>query len=304
MLYKNDELYKMTAADHKYVKQRFPVFPIKLTYPDSRIKPSKSKHNRLPDKPNSISFPMSAPVKSKMGTESWRYAENRIIGTNGRVIWSPTNLVIRSMRLLQEEDIELIFWLIKCCPFLEEGDNFNGRVPKCAIEDLVGKAEKKATKEADVAKMKALIYAPDIGLSEKELRTVAKAYFISGVDDLSHAQVKLAVETMVNRDKREGIKNFLNLVDADAALKVRSSIQRAIDKEVITYMVDKRTWAWVTPQGEKNEPICQITAGNEPHQALYDYFLGDKQFATELATALTGSKVVASKTADVPGPEE
>jgi len=303
MLYKNNEIYTLTAADHKYVKQRFPKFPIKLTYPESRVKPSRSKHNKLPDKPNSISFPFVATVKTKTGTESWRYAENKIIGTNGKVIWSPHNMILRGMRMLQEEDIELVYWLIKCCPHLEGGNNFNGKVPKCAIEDLVGQAERKAMHEEQLATVKALIYSSKVGLGEKKLRTVAKAYFIRDVDELTYAQVKLAVEMVVHRDKRSGVENFLKLVEADAVLEIRSSLQKAIDNNIITFMEPNRTWAWVTEQGKKNEPICQIRPSSNPYESLYDYYLGDKHFADEVASLLSGKRATKPKTAEVPGPE-
>lgn len=304
MLYKNDELYKLTAADHKFITQMFTKFPIRLTYPESRVRPSRSKHNRLPDKPNSISFPLHATVKTDTGTQSWRYCENRMIGTDGRIVWSPHNLVLRGTIMLQKEDVELIYWLIKFCPFLEGGQNFNGKVPKCVIEDLVGQAERKAQKEALIATMKALIYSDQVGLGEKKLRVVAKAYFIPEVDDLSYAQVKLAVEAMVNRDKINGIHKFLDLAEADQTLEIKANLQDAVDRDIITFMAQKRTWAWKTGQGLKNEPICVINPGNDPNEALYDYFIGDRKFAQELLLALKGKSVAVPEGAEVAGPEE
>lgn len=303
MLYKNDELYRLTAQEHKEIRQLYPKFPIKLTYPASRVKPSRLAHNKLPDKPNSISFPFVATVKTKEGSDVWRYAENKIIGTNGKIVWSPHNFFLRGSRWLQAEDIELIYWLVRCCPFLEGGDNWNGKVPKCAIEDLRGEAEKKAAREAEIATMKALIYSPDIGLSEDKLRIIAKAYFIKDVDDLSFPQVKLAVETMVQRDRANGIQNFIDLTKAEITLKIKSSIQQAVDRGIIDYMPNRKMWAWLTEKGLKNEPICQIGAGMNPQEALYEFYLGDKRFAEELESALAGKRVIAVG-GEVPGPEQ
>lgn len=292
MLYKNDKQIELTTAQIGEIKKKYPKFPIRLIYPEARVKKSRSKHNTLPDKPNSISFPFVATVKSKTGVESWRYAENKITGTDGRTIWSPYNLVLRGSITLLETDIELIWWLLNCCPFLEGGKNFNKKTAKCVIEDLRGAAEKKAIKEAQMADVKALIYSPKLGIGEKKLRLTAKAYFIRDVDELSFAQVKLAVEAEINRNKRTGYEKFLELVGAEQALDVRSNLQAAIDKNLITYMVQKKTWAWVTGNGLKNEPICQIGAAANPQEALYDYYLGDRGFAQELASALAGKKVV------------
>ena len=200
--------------------------------------------------------------------------------------------------ILQSTDIELVFWLHNCCPFLQGGLNWNKKTPKCVIEDLVGAAERKAIKEAEMATFKAMIYSPDMGLKESKLRQLAKAYFISDVEELSFAQVKLAVENMVTRDRNNGIKKFLDMAEAKQVMEVRANLQSAIDSKIITYMIAKKTWAWVTANGLKNEPICQIGAVADPTEALYDYYLGNRSFAQELVAALKGEKVVMAAGAD------
>ena len=292
MLYKNDEIYKLTVADHAKLKKKFPKFPVRLIYPAIRVKKSRSKHNRLPDKPNSISFPLGATVRTDTGTQSWRYAENRIIGTDGQIIWSPYNLILRGTMMLQKEDVELLFWLQYCCPFLQGGENFNDKVPKCIFEDLVSAAEIKAEREEQMADVKALIYSTKLGLGEKKLRLLAKAYFISEVEELSLAQVKLAIEAEIRRNKRGGIKQFLELVDAKQALDIRSSLQEAIDKKLITFMAQKRTWAWVTDHGKKNIPFANISVASDPYEALYDYYMGSRKFAQDITAALKGESYV------------
>lgn len=292
MLIKNGEIYKLTAQDHKDVKQRFRKFPVRLVYPNRRVQPNRLAHNTLPDKPNSISFPLEATLKTETGTERWRYCENRIVQTNGAERYMPPNLYFKGSMVLDAHDIELLWWLWKVCPHLENGENYNGKVPKCAIEDLVGEAEIKADREERMATVKALIYSTQVGLGEKRLRQVAKAYFIRDVDELSYAQVKLAIESYINRDKHNGIQKFLDIVDAPQALAVRENIQTAIDRDLITYMSRQKTWAWVTEKGLKNTPIVQVASNAEPHEALYDYYMGDRKFAEELVTVLKGSKVV------------
>jgi hypothetical protein len=300
MLYKNDEIYKLTPADHAKLKKKFPKFPIRLIYPESRVKKSRSKHNTLPDQPNSISFPLVATVRKETGTEQWRYAENKIIGTDGRTIWSPYNLILRGRMLLEAEDIELVYWLQYCCPFLQGGENWNKKVPKCVIEDLVGAAAIKAKREEDLADVKALIYSTKLGLGEKKLRLIAKAYFITEVDGLSLPQVKLAIESTINSDKRTGVEKFLELVEAEQALLIRASLQQAVDREIITFMVQKKTWAWVTGHGKKNDPIAVIGATSDPYEALYDYYLANRKFAQEISSALKGESFVPAEGADEP----
>jgi len=292
MLYKNDQPYTLTAQDHKEIKGRFKKFPLRLVYPAARVQKNRLPHNVLPDKPNSITFPLVATRKTEKGTEHWRYCEHRIVAPNGTVRYTPANLYFKGSTNLDKKDIELIWWLFKICPHLENGENFNNKVPKCAIEDLVGQADIKAEREERIATVKALIYSKQVGLGEKRLRQVARAFFIPGVDELSFSQVKLAVENYISRDKKNGTQRFLDLIDAKQVLEVRENIQKAIDQELITFMVRNKTWAWVTEQGLKNETIVQVAANSEPHEALYDYYMGDRRFAEELISALKGSRVV------------
>lgn len=295
MLYKNDELYKLTMADHGAIKKRFQKFPIRLVYPANRIKPSPSKHNKLPDKPTSISFPLVATVKTNTGTEQWRYAENKIIGEHGKVVWTPHNLVLRGAITLTKSDSELIWWLWKACPVLEGGDNFNGKQAKCAFEDLIGSAEKKAIKEEQIATVKALIYSSRIGLGEEKLRRVAKAYFISGVDDMTLPQVKLLVDNHIQRDRQNGIKNFIELTEGEIELNTRSTIQQAIDENTIRFHEPTKQWAWVMDYGNKVEPFVKIVPGADRNEALYTYYKNNRQFAEDLDAALKGAKVVNKK---------
>ena len=283
-----------TATTEIYTLSLHDALPIsiRLVYPESRVRISREKHNVLPDKPTSISFPFAATVKTKKGAEHWRYAEHKFLSTNGQPVFTPPNLVLRSVRVLQETDIELVYWLLYCCPGLEGGENFNGRMPKCTIEDLVGIAERKVRKEAKLADVKALIYSDRVGLGEKKLRLVAKAYFIRGVDELSYAQVKLAVEFEIKRNKTEGVQKFLDLVDAEQTLSVKSTIQSAIDDQIITFMVKNRTWAWVTENGKKNEAIATIGASADPNEALYSLYMGDVHFAEQLQAAVKGELVI------------
>ena len=296
MLYKNDEVYKMTMADHQKIHKMYPKLPIRLIYPENRVRKSRSKHNKLPDKPTSISFPFVAVVKTTTGTETWRYAEHRIVGNNGQVTFTPHTLT--------DKDMELIFWLVNCCPVLEGGKNNNGKVAKCAIEDLIGIAERKVQKEAGMADVKALLFSNKVGLNESRMRQVAKAYFIPQVDELTFAQIRLALEVEINRDKIEGVQKFLKMIEHDQTLEVRSLLMEAVDSKIISFMLKTRMWAWVTEQGKKNIPIVQTSVGVDPNEALFEYYLGDRQFAQDLVSAVKGEKVLIPEGAGSPHDQE
>jgi hypothetical protein len=68
MLYKNGEPYQLVESEIKEIERYFHnKFPVKIAYPQERIKPNKL--NRLPDKPNSVSFDLKSLVKTDKGSQ-------------------------------------------------------------------------------------------------------------------------------------------------------------------------------------------------------------------------------------------
>lgn len=290
MIYRNGEQYKLTAEDIKLVRLKFRKFPLRLKYPEDRVRKSMSKHNILPDKPNSISFPLEALVKTSSGSETWRYAENRYVDAKGKVVFTPHKLHINGTMVLGETDMELIYFLYAKCPYIEGGKNFQGRA-KAVFEDLIGKAEEKASREEQEATLKALIYSSKVGLPEKKLREVAKAYFIPGVDEMTFAQVKIAMEQSV-RASRGGVETFLVMAEGGDVIEVRAMLQSAIDRGLIKYDPNRKTWFWGTTRGKKAEAIAQVSVSAHPQEALYDFYIGNKDFARNLVNSLKGNKVI------------
>lgn len=286
MLFKNGERYKMTPADEKGLDFN-PEKKPRLIYPKERVRPSLAKDNRLPDKPKSISFPLTAIRTTDKGIDDvWTYCDNYYKDNNGNMKFSPRNFSYTGMVSIKNK--ELLFWFKKVCPWCENGDNFSGKIPKCRIEDLAGDARRRVQEKSANVEFETLLYNERLGLSEEKLRTIAKAYFINGVDEMSLDQVKLALETYVKRDKLEGVSKFLKLADADTIIEIKSRLQKAIDDRIIVFMLRDHKWAWVTENGKKNIEICKISAASEPNNALYEYYLNSSKFQKELLSRLEG----------------
>jgi len=285
MLYKNDEIYKLNPKEITAIEEHFHnKFPLRVTYPPERIIPSRLKHNKLPDKPNSISFDLKAIVKSDNGSEIWRYAENIIIDEKGRKRYTPKKFIFSGVRMLDRKEIELIYFLLNKSEFCQGGKN-EGRMVKFMFEDLVTDAEKKVEKRKLNAKLDMLLYGEELAVPEEKLRDVAKAYFIQGVDAFTLSQVKLALETKIKEDK-DGIHKFFEMVNADEEIKTRVSITRAIDMGILV-MEDKgkaRSWVWKTSQG--TESIFKVPPDKSPNEALYEYYIGNQGFRDDLQSVL------------------
>jgi hypothetical protein len=293
MLYKNDEQIKLNKAEiDSLVKHFHGKFPVKIIYPQERIIPSKLKHNRLPDKPNSISFDLKAIVKTENGAEVWRYAEQVIIDNGGKKKYVPKKFRFSGSRFLERNDIELIYFLLNKSEYCRGGKN-QGKMVKFVFEDLVTEAEKRAEKKEIDTKIDMLLYNKDMGLPEERLRLVAKAYFIKNVDELTLSQVKNTLNDRIH-DGKSGPDKFFDMVNADEELNTRASIQKAIDMQLLVYDLGKKTWEWKTSEG-KREQICKVPPTKAPQDALFDVFMGDKGFREDVQAALLTKNPKAGK---------
>lgn len=290
MLYKNDQVYKLAPKDLKLLLDKFTRFPMAITYPPERIVPSRSKSNRKPDQPNSISFPLNAVLKTKMGADHWRYADNVIIKEHGVRKYTPRNLRFDGRMILQEEDAELAWFLYTKSIYCKGGLNHHGKTVKFVFEDLISDAEKQARIEAVRVRVKSLIYDVQLGLSEEKLRAVAKAYFIKNVDALSYAQVKIALEHQIGRDKKGGLQKFIDMTNADELIEIKMRMQVLMDLKRLKFEITKKEWWWV--EGDKKiEVICKVAPGSNPTDILYDYYMGNKDFQEVVETVETSKTV-------------
>ena len=294
MLYKNEEIYdlRMKPDEIKSIEKHFhDKFPVKVTYPSDRIKPSRLPHNRLPDKPASISFPLTATVKTKNGIETWRYAENVLTDSAGRKKYVPELFMLEEKKMLKRNDIELIYFLLRKSEFCLGGDN-QGERPKFMFEDLVSEAEKRVEKKLTQQKIDVLLFG-DMALPEERLREVASALWIN-VDDRTFAQVRLDIDNWINKTK-DGADKFFDLVNADEELDARNSIQKAINLKLLYCNATNKTWYWSVPGG-KDTVICKIppdVANNT--EGLYTYYKGSKDFQEDVKAVLISKKAPAKK---------
>ena len=277
MLYKNDEPYKLMPNDTKVLFDKFKKFPLTIIYPPERVVKSRSKENTTPDKPNSMSFPLSATVKSIKGTEHWRYAENVIIKEHGVRKYTPKNFHFNGQFSFEEKDVELAWFLYTKSSYGKGCLNYNGKTAKFMFEDKISEAERKADVESEKTRFKNMIYGGELGLSEERLRAVAKAYNIRNVDNLSYSQVKLAVEHTVERDTKGGMKKFIEMTHMDDFIKTRSRLQVLLDSAKLRYDIPKKEWQWIE-DGKRVEGICKVPPGANPNDVLYDHFMGNRSF--------------------------
>jgi hypothetical protein len=300
MLYKNDDPYKMDKNELAEVRKFFHnKFPVKVVYPPERITKSRLPHNRLPDKPNSISFDLKSTVRTLDGAAVWRYADDMIFDAKGKKKYIPKKFRFNGGRYLDEKDIELIFFLLKKSEvrYLNE-DELKAdkklkqpRQPKFMFEDLVTEADKKAEGKALESKITVLLYNKELGLPEERIRLVAKAYHIKGVDELTFSQVRILLDNKIHDKKLGGPDKFFEMVNADEELEARASLQKAIDLNYLKYDMAKNTWFWNTDGENGKSIICKVSRNDIPVENLFNMYRGDENFREDIkALVLTKGK--------------
>lgn len=301
MLYENQKPYQLSQTQINAVHKELNL-PIRIVYTSEQIR--KSRLNPVPDKPASINIPLKVNLKTLHGFKEYRYAENVVQDAAGKIKYTPHSLPFFGDRVLTELDIEFIWFILFWCPYCKNNKLTpeQRKRPRFEIEDAVTKAELEAAAKRNIAKVNTMIYDLDVGLSEENLRKIAKAYFIPNVDKLTRAQVELTIEGRIfaeEKAKRHGLKRFLQLSDADEELENRGKIQSALDREIIIYVPTKKMWAWVNEKNKPGQEICRITGGANSHDALHDWMAVNDEFREALNDHLKGQSVVAKKPENV-----
>lgn len=295
MLYKNDEQVILNQKEISAVEKFFHnKFPVVVVYPRDRIVPSRLKHNRLPDKPNSIAFDLKSVVKEEGGASVWRYADDVLFDKNGNRKYIPKKFRYNGKRFLERKDMELIYFLLTKSEhrlISEEELAANKALtqsprPKFMFEDLITEAEKKAEAKALESRISVLLYNKELGLPEERIRLVAKAYHIKDVDDMSLPQVKILLEGKIYDKKLGGPDKFFDMVNADEELEARANIQKLIDIKNIKYDEGKCAWFWNVEGDNGKTLITKVTKADIPVEKLYEMYRGDESFREDIKAVI------------------
>lgn len=287
MLIKNGKVYELKDSEKKELKKVFKADALRLVYPSERVKQPTDPFNKLPDKPRSISFSLTAKRVVNKQTEIWTWCERTYNDENGNPIYVPSQMQFSGSKLL--EDLELIWWFYNLCPYLKGGKNFNGKLPKCEIEDLVKKADDLVEQKELQAELNTMLYNKQVGLTEAQVRQACKALFIKASDTKDLSSLKLELEARILANKKDGIQRFKDLMNTPQVVQVRSIIQKSIDLGILYYVIPKKSWYMKSPEdspGKKGEKIVDVPIGINENEAIYEYYTNNGQFAQSLVIAV------------------
>ena len=214
-----------------------PGFPKRTKGIDHRGK----EVSNLTELTNPMLVPLQANVKGKLGMESWAYCKGapKLLPNN---LWEATGkrsvFVEDSITVSLKREPELAFFLYYKSPV------FKANLLKISDPTADARAEgDKARAELD---LQTALYGT-LG-EEEQLKIVAQAYGVSGVDKKHPDAIRKELKNIViagNKKKRsdptaKGIKEFLEEMKVTDSVRLRSLIMTMVDNKKIVWSGDGR----------------------------------------------------------------
>lgn len=276
MLYKNNEIYKLTKEETKKFSKKttYLLMPhyFKYDHQDERIR-----------KPNSI---MMEPFYILFDTESGgstevRYAkttpQKKIENGNTYEMWNPSEVEFpQSAKIVVENDPEMNYFLAN---HPQNDANPKRDANKRSVFYPENRAEL-AAKNVKIAQKKfdaiAMIFHPTDGLDEKNLRLVASCY-PDLVQQSQNADFTLEQLQDALRRKAEESPEFFLKSARSPRTKLKHLVNAAVAAKHLRYVPSKKTWFKVEAEQER-DVIVTVKEGQDAIEKLIDYLqLDDKR---------------------------
>lgn len=174
--------------------------------------------------------------------------------------------------------MDLLFFLHYCSEFCEGGEGYNEKkTAMFAIHNPKLRAVEEVKQEKAVIRLKELLFDEQRGLTEKDVKAMAKALFVPEVDNMDDAEVRIAVRNKVVSDKK-ALERFNLMYSDDKMLEQRTYISDAISVGFIQHVMADGNWYYTDKQGDKTQPIVKVinTSDTGKVDELYEYFRDDK----------------------------
>jgi len=166
----------------------------------------------------------------------------------------------------QRENNDLFVWLMNH-PRRAKNKNGDGtKRPIFYLEDKnVEAAEKVSLKEAE-ATMKKYLYDPESRLPEDDLRIIAKALRVVGVDNMERALVQTNIEKKCSKNPNL----FLGMKSIGKEVEMRSNLHVASEKGILSFNGVKMKWILNNfDSGGKSELVTVRKTENEMDALIY-----------------------------------
>lgn len=287
MLYKNDELFKITDEIIEKVKSAVGKFPVTIKMPDFFY--TQSKGNDKPDRPAMAVVALTAQTNSATeGSVKWNYCTRRK-GTKEQPVYIYTGQGRESNALefvdsmtVSEGEIDLLYFLLYISPLryipgesdrekADRGVRPNQRF-MFVIENKNKEAAKKiATRQTRLKVENAIMK----DLKMEDLKKVASAMGCSNVDIKEELELRdelMNIVEFTEKATKDGYEKFTIAAKLDMVTEVKGTIQKALDYNVIAFNEKNDVVVYLKQNGHKGRTITGPIGPRNLRESL-EFFL-------------------------------
>lgn len=292
----NGRTFSYNKQERDEIKEKFGI-PIELVYASKHIKTNK-KSGRL-EMPEQLGLPCEATVVTEgKGADVITYYQREIPGKyNEPPQYEPKTLEIKKSRTIGWEDLDLIYFLYFCSPYVENGKAYDkNKSVHFKIKDDYAEAVSVLERDEIIADVEYHIFNKKSGLPELQIREIAKAYYVPNVDDKKIEQVRIELRNALKKlGFEKGYKAFHKEIKVEDIIESKRVIQEAIDYNVLYFDNSKRPYKWVTITHEdgkkKEEKLVVVSGSRDSKQTLVDNLKANSTMLETLKELVADEKV-------------
>ena len=245
-----------------------------------------------------VAVRLSHNYRTKEGSlQKWIYYENTV-QQEKKTKYFPRNYMLKYHMIFTEQDVELLFYLIyisgHCEPLigLTEQNKLKKRTYMILNDPTAGAIKAGNMRRAET-KVSSMLYDPDI-LGEKELRILAKSYYIQDVDNIDELDVlrDRIFKIVLKGSDKDSVEKFLEKANMGNLTKIQAMITEAIDKRVI-HIKDqpsgRKAWIFLDVEGKDGALIYETLPQERPKKALTDLLMSNSSVVETIEKQLAVS---------------
>lgn len=248
--------------------------------------------------PPSISIPAYASVMEADGGHEYRYATNHSI-VNKKDTYFPASIGVPEGGR-RESDLDLLFFLMCCSPFLKDGEAFrNEKALKPEHQPYLEFYDQTAYDEIDMQREKTISKAKYLISNEwdrKKLLEVAGSMFISFNGDEADSTIQKAILSSINASK-DPMKweKFLTSASDDQAEVHASGVLLLANEGIFSFEPSRRAWVLNKDGFKKDVVVIRPSDMGNTKRALSEALQRNPSIMTEAQAEYT--RILASKAA-------
>lgn len=303
MLLKNGVIYELDKdKDIEPLKKSFKgKFPVVLKIREQFFYKDRDPENKRATNP-SVMLQLSANFHGPTGLENWRYCESMVAvpGQHGIYNYTPTILQVSNRLMIEEKDIQLLWFLYHCCPQVTNNAvKAKSNTPYFEFEDAELEASQKIIDIKLENKVRFALFDDKLAYPTEKVRTIAKAFNIGDTDTMEDGtlRLKLLNRIMEHRHKTRNLQEFEKLTKVDSNYTgMRELVRKAMDAGLIkTHSVEnKRYWFFTNEDKKPTDKICGLLDkhNGKEHERLVNHLLENADHLDRLRLAVEKHETV------------